>query len=372
MRNNRKRVCVTYPADFGRISGWSIAARSVAALSVALLLAGCGQKRIEGPVEPVVWPPPPQPAVVEWVDVVRDSTWCQPASPVKRFFLRLAGSNVDGIGFRKPYGVAIDPRGRVFVTDEGHAKVAVFDKEGEKFAWLGGAAGPGALAGPTAITADARGHIFVTDSKQKRVVEYDPELTYVRAYGGPEHFSAPGGVAFEEEAQELWVLDVVQSDIHVFNLGGDHVRTVGKKGDGEGEFFRPTNLTIDGDRVYVSDTLNFRVQVVDLEGNYITQWGGNCNQRGCFQRAKGIDVDSLGNVYVVDAAFNNVQIFDPEGQLLLAFGGGGRDRGQLWLPAGMTIDSTDHIWVVSQYSWLVNQYKFVGPPPETDGDAASD
>jgi DNA-binding beta-propeller fold protein YncE len=336
----------------------------VSLLLTVALIAGCAKGKLDEPLQKVVWPPPPQQPVIEFVEKVENSGWVKPIAGFKKVWNSFIGTSNKLSGFKKPYGVAVDSNGRVFVTDEGYGRVHVFDREGRSFSWIGAGSGPGALIDPTSITVDSSDHIFVADVKQKRVVEYGPDLKFLRAYGDKGDFTIPGGIAVNEKDDELWVIDVKESLIKVFTLDGTFSHTVGAKGGGDGQFFYPTNLAIDGDRVYVADTLNFGVQVINLQGEYITSWGGNCNFPGCFQRAKGIDVDSNGNVYVVDAAFNNVQIFRPDGQLLLPFAAGGDDDGQLWLPAGLTVDAEDNVWVVSQYNWRINCYKFLGRPTE--------
>ena len=44
----------------------------------------------------------------------------------------------------------------------------------------------------------------------------------------------------------------------------------------------------------------------------------------------------------------------------LAFGGWGNGPGQMYLPAGLHIDDDNQIFVVSQYSWRVNLYDYLG------------
>jgi DNA-binding beta-propeller fold protein YncE len=108
---------------------------------------------------------------------------------------------------------------------------------------------------------------------------------------------------------------------------------------GEAEFIFPTNLTVDSDgNIYVSDTLNYRIQKVDAEGNPLMEIGSAGDGLGQFARPKGVAVDREGRLYAVDAAFSNVQIFNPEGQLLLVLGGAGGEPGKMYLPAKVKID----------------------------------
>jgi len=44
------------------------------------------------------------------------------------------------------------------------------------------------------------------------------------------------------------------------------------KGDGSGQFDLPHTIVIDGERVYVGDPENARIQVFETTGKYLQQW----------------------------------------------------------------------------------------------------
>ncbi len=325
-----------------------------------LVLLGCKKKAPEFTPEQIYWPPPPEVPVYKWEGHIATSRWAERPGAIKRFLIQLVGAR-DLVHFKKPYAVAVDPSGRVLVTDTGWGSVLVFDRPHKRFQFLGNK-GQGALQKPTGVTTDAQGHIFVGDAKLARVFEYDENLEFVRTYGGG-LLARPVGVLVVPDRNELWVVDTGRHVIEVFGVGGDHVRTIGSRGPEPGQFNFPTNLAMNSKgEIYVVDTFNFRVQVFDEDGNYLRHWGKNCDSFGCFARPKGIAVDADDNVYVVDAAFSNVQVFDGEGRLLVFFGGVGNGPGQLWLPAGMTITPEGDVFVVSQYNWRVNWYRYLGPP----------
>lgn len=308
----------------------------------------------------IVWPPPPDPAVVRWTGHIANSNWSEPPSSFRRFMNRLSGQPT-GTTFRKPYDVTTDRIGRVMVSDTGWGQVLVFDRSQDRFLFVGGS-GQGALEKPAGITVDSRNHLFVADLTLGRVMEYGADLEFLRSYSGG-NLVRPVGVAVVEERGELWVTDSKKHTIEVFDLQAQHLRTIGGPGTDPGQFNFPTHLATDKQGlIYVADTFNFRLQILDADGNVVRHWGKNCDSFGCFSRAKGISVDPDGNIYVVDAAFNNVQMFSPDGDLLMFFGGVGNGPGELWLPSGVHVDEKGQIFVVSQYNWRVNTYVYLGPP----------
>ena len=115
--------------------------------------------------------------------------------------------------------------------------------------------------------------------------------------------------------------------------------------------------------------MNFRVQIFDSNGNFISTFGKHGDGSGDFSKPKGVAVDSEGNIYVADAQFDAVQIFDKEGRLLLAFGDTGRGKGQLILPAGLFIDKQDKIYVADSYNNRIQIFQYLKVKGATDQEA---
>jgi DNA-binding beta-propeller fold protein YncE len=115
--------------------------------------------------------------------------------------------------------------------------------------------------------------------------------------------------------------------------------TFGRSGGKEGEFAFPTNVAIGpfGD-VYVTDTMNFRVQRFTSDGKFVRTYGSIGVNPGQFSRPKGVAVDRDGRIYVADAAFENVQILDDEGRPLLFFGEPGGSPQNINLPTAVVVD----------------------------------
>ncbi len=70
---------------------------------------------------------------------------------------------------------------------------------------------------------------------------------------------------------------------------------------GRAQFNFPTNIARGADgRLYVTDTMNFRVQIFDAKGRFLRNFGQLGDGSGDFDKPKGIAVDSDGHIYVVE------------------------------------------------------------------------
>ena len=70
-------------------------------------------------------------------------------------------------------------------------------------------------------------------------------------------------------------------------------------------------------KIYVADLKNDRVQVFDKAGNFLTMWGQKGAGDGEFGNLHGIIVDhGTGWVYVADTANDRIQVFKPKSGLM--------------------------------------------------------
>jgi len=72
-----------------------------------------------------------------------------------------------------------------------------------------------------------------------------------------------------DKNNNMYILDVFESTISVFNENGEFVKTFGRKGQGPKEFSRPNTLIIKKDKIYVFQGF-FEYKIVNLEGEYIS------------------------------------------------------------------------------------------------------
>lgn len=236
---------------------------------------------------------------------------------------------------QKPYGLAVH-EGAVYVVDTRGNGYGVFDLANSR-SKLVRPTGAGALAKPINITIDTDGTRYITDTDREQILVFNADDRFLRAIGEPGQFR-PVDVAITGNL--LYVTDIMNHRIHVLDKTTDEViQTFGDAGSEPGQLFHPTNLAIGDDgTIYVTDTSNFRLQQFDAEGKFIRAIGSQGSRPGTFSRPKGIALDREGHIYVVDAAFQNIQVLDPDGGALMAFGESGAERWNINLPTVVKID----------------------------------
>lgn len=175
--------------------------------------------------------------------------------------------------FDKPRGVTTDAAGNIYVADGGNSRVQKFSPKGDFVMSFGRPASAGGeLHEPNGVAVDASGNVYVTDSVTDRVVKFKADGTLVHQWTGPEPgFYGPRDIAIASD-NSLYVLDQGRSRVVRIKQNGEALNVWGRGGSGDAEFNGPTGLTIAGERVYVADAGNNRIQVFSLDGQYLTQW----------------------------------------------------------------------------------------------------
>ncbi len=267
-----------------------------------------------------------------------------------------------------PYGMAVDSKGRLYVADQKVGAIFIFNTETKDTELIGnGIQAHFAMINSVVVDDDDR--IFVSDGKLGKVLVFDAKH---QAQDQIKGLVDPVGLAIDKENRLLYVVDTQQDQVLVYDA--DTLKPLRKIGTGgkkhtlttPGDFALPTDVAVDKDgNVYVTDTLNWRVEIFDAEGKFISQFGKHCDAIGCFERPKGIAVDSDGHIWVVDNSLSLVQAYDRDGTLLGYVGGPGRLLGQFNDPVGIFIDQNNRMFVSEQYPWgRVQQFRYI-----TDAEA---
>jgi len=191
--------------------------------------------------------------------------------------------------FTTPHGIHADHEGNVWVTDFATSasgtkgqQVHKFSPDGELLMSLGVAGQVGNdsahFNGPTDVIVAADGSIFVSDG-----------------HGG----QGMTTVAAIEEGRQAGQTGRIMK----FTADGTFIKEWGQIGAAHGEFRTPHGMEIDSqNRLWVADRGNHRLEIFDLDGNYL-------ESRYSYSRVSGIFITDDNLVYAIDSEsgpFNNI------------------------------------------------------------------
>jgi DNA-binding beta-propeller fold protein YncE len=242
----------------------------------------------------------------------------------------VAQSNADG-NIYVSNGRGINPEDGSFVPVVGNS-VSVFSPDGEYLRavefGLTGQKGAG-IDEPGDLKFDPiSGNLYVADVFNSEIDVYNPESgEFVTSFGsfsgqGPgDLFFGPGGIDFDGQGN-LHVTDFSADVVKVYGRDGELVKTYGGLGTEPGQFDGPAGLAISETtgNIYINDQFNNRIQVLDSEENFLYAFGSEGTELGQFNEPIGIDVDEFDNIYVADSQNSRVQVFDKDGNFLTVFG----------------------------------------------------
>jgi DNA-binding beta-propeller fold protein YncE len=165
-------------------------------------------------------------------------------------------------------------------------------------------------------------------------------------------FSKPSGIC-SDYFGKIYVADTYNDRIESFDMFGNFKFEFGSFGWASNpnelrvQFNKPGDVTVNR-FIYVSDTENHRIAKFDINGNFITAWGGNGSDNGKLSFPRGIAVDFSGNVYVCDTGNDRIQKFSGDGAFIASFGSFGRGIKRFNKPRYIAIDM-DYNMYISDY-----------------------
>ena len=220
---------------------------------------------------------------------LRDYPW----GPEVTIFRYPGGTNIDqprppGVGGPGPNGLAIDPQGRLLVTEHGNRRI-------------------------TRTEADGTLTVLATHWQGKRL--NSPNDMAVRSDGTIYFTDSPYGLAMQSVGKEL--------DFQgIYRIAPNGQLSL------EGEWNRPNGLALSPDekRLYVVDSVEFQARVYDVQPDGSLTNGrlfADVRAFGPNGGPDGVKCDSAGNFYLTGVKVDSdptgqgtVMIFDPDGVLL--------------------------------------------------------
>ena len=212
--------------------------------------------------------------------------------------------------FKEPSGIAFDSLGNIVVTDSNNHRVQVFYRNG-KFLRKFGKHGSldHQLKNPEGLSINGNDDIIVADKGNKLIKIFSSTGEYLCKFGGAGSLVNPYHCI--QHRQYLIVTDYGDDSIKMFDLQGKFISKFGKQGEKDGEFYGPRYLSVNKQGLLmVCDCINHRVQVFELSGKFVTKFGSKGCGRGEFNYPLSTASLSDGRIVVSDKDNNRIQIFD--------------------------------------------------------------
>ena len=223
-----------------------------------------------------------------------------------RSFGRLGGKQGE---FKCPGGIAFDTKnGNILVVDSNNHRVQLFSEQGEYLNQFGSKGNlDHQLMIPVGLSVDCDGNIIVADSGNKLVKIFSQSGQLLQKIGGDGSFSLP--IHCVQHDKYLIVSDSDEHCIKVHDRNGNFLYKFGKQGQGDGEFNQPRMLSVNkAGHLVVCDALNHRVQVFELGGNFVGKFGTFWSGIGELGHPVSTAVLSDGRIVVTD--FNNYYTYN--------------------------------------------------------------
>ena len=225
-------------------------------------------------------------------------------------YLRSFGSEGDEEGeFNNPTGIAYLNTGNIVVADSDNNRLQIFTGRGEYLTQIGGEGNlDHQFDRPCGVSVDSDGNIIVADFFNKLVKIFTPSGQFLRKFG-KDLFVQPCHCI--QKDQYFIVSDNGDHCIKVFNTDGDFLYKLGNEGEGDGEFNEPQWLSVDkAGHLMVCDSENHRVQVLEVNGKFITKFGRYRSEIGELSGPTSTAVLTDGRVVVTEFDNNRIQIIE--------------------------------------------------------------
>jgi sugar lactone lactonase YvrE len=169
-------------------------------------------------------------------------------------------------GFLRPTGL-VAASDRLYVVDTILNRIVIVGLRGQIMGSFGERGnGPGQFNFPTNIARAADGSIFVSDTMNFRVQVFDADGRYLRSFGragdGAGDFDKAKGIAVDSDGH-IYVVEGFHDVVQIFDESGKLLLAFAESGAGAGQLWLPTGIAIAGDRIYVADSANRRLQVFE-------------------------------------------------------------------------------------------------------------
>ena len=301
----------------------------------------------------------------------------------------------------RPYGVALDGSGNLYIADTDNHRVRRVDTSGNISTVAGtgtlgdsgdgGAATAATLGLPIGVVVDGSGNLYIATGGGIRKVDATTGNISTVALGSG--FGGDGGAATAarltgaagvalDGSGNLYIADSGNNRIRKVDTSGNISTTAGTGANGDGgaatsaTLSSPEGVALDGSgNLYIADEGNHRVRRVDVAtGNISTVAGtgtsgfggdGGAATAATLYFPRGVALDGSGNLYIadsgnrrirkVDAATGNISTVAGTGASGSSGDGGAATAATLRNPSGVALDGSGNLYIADSLNHRVRR-----------------
>ncbi len=197
------------------------------------------------------------------------------------------------------------------------------------------------------------GRIYASNRNKHSIHIYDSHThSLIRSIGGEGsgagQLKNPMGMCFH--SNYMYICEEYHR-ISIFDLDGNYIKSFGSLGQKNKQFQHPSYICTDGERLFVADSCNHRVQIFSMELVYISTIGGNGSgsAHGKLNYPEGILITADGLLHICDCNNHRVEVYSRLGEYVRSMGGGegGAEYKFKW-PYNICVDMLGHIYVADR------------------------
>ena len=205
------------------------------------------------------------------------------------------------------------------------------------------------------------GSSFSVDDEEALFTQLQPVLSIGRSGTGDGELQRPRNAAVSPDGERVYVLDSGNNRMQIFDKNGAFLGKV--ESAANMNFSEPWGVAVDSKgNVYIADTWNNRIVKCDRDGNFLTQWTANdpYNPGGSFYGPRAIAISSDDIVYVCDTGYKRIMVYDENGSFVRKFGVSGMGMGELDEPVGIALLDDEHLAVADTWNQRVQVFDVSG------------
>lgn len=221
---------------------------------------------------------------------------------------------------------------------------------------------------PYGIATDHDGYLWITDREAHTIQKFqrDKKGNFVKMFQfgsrgiNAGQFSHPRGIVVNPDTNHIYISDMKNNRIQIFSPEAPVPRykdQFGAPGKTDGLFNLPAGLCFNREgKLVVCDDHNCRLQVFDAEGQFLETLGTARGLKGLLCSPIGIAMDFHGRYVITEFGSHCVTFLSPQGDILNCVRSVGEGFGQFVHPRGISLDSSGYVYVADNENMRITRF----------------